>query len=60
MHEDEEIRYILGGKGFFDVREKGDKWVRIEVSGECHVLKEREQRREQQRRRSIADDVYVV
>ncbi|KAH7911271.1 Acireductone dioxygenase ARD family [Hygrophoropsis aurantiaca] len=40
MHEDEEIRYILEGSGFFDVRElPTDAWIRCHLeAGDLMVL----------------------
>jgi 1,2-dihydroxy-3-keto-5-methylthiopentene dioxygenase len=29
LHADDEIRLILDGSGFFDIRDPEDKWVRI-------------------------------
>uniref|UniRef100_A0A7S1VHS5 Acireductone dioxygenase n=1 Tax=Grammatophora oceanica TaxID=210454 RepID=A0A7S1VHS5_9STRA len=41
IHDAEEIRYILGGSGFFDIRNKDDKWVRVHVKkGDLMTLPE--------------------
>ena len=34
IHQDEEIRYCLEGSGYFDVRDKDDKFLRVNLIGD--------------------------
>lgn len=39
LHTDEEIRLIVDGSGYFDIRDSDNEWIRIEmVKGDMIVL----------------------
>ncbi|KAK4882630.1 hypothetical protein RN001_005949 [Aquatica leii] len=39
LHSDEEIRFVVDGSGYFDVRDRNDQWIRIEVvAGDMIVI----------------------
>jgi 1,2-dihydroxy-3-keto-5-methylthiopentene dioxygenase len=32
FHTEDEVRFVVGGDGIFDVRDEADRWIRIEVN----------------------------
>ncbi|XP_014679085.1 PREDICTED: 1,2-dihydroxy-3-keto-5-methylthiopentene dioxygenase 3-like [Priapulus caudatus] len=38
IHENDEIRYVQDGSGYFDIRDKNDQWIRLEVTKGCMLI----------------------
>ena len=39
LHETEEIRFVLEGCGYYDIRDNNDEWIRVEVvSGDLIIV----------------------
>lgn len=30
-HDDDEVRFVLGGEGIFDIRSRDDQWMRVKI-----------------------------
>ena len=46
FHTEDEVRFVVAGDGIFDVRDGGDRWIRIEVSeGDIIVIPARKYHR---------------
>lgn len=41
IHSDEEVRYIVNGSGYFDIRDRNNEWIRIQLNaGDLIILPE--------------------
>lgn len=37
FHEDDELRYVLDGSGYFDIKDNNNKWIRIQMTKGCLI-----------------------